>query len=101
LSRFQYQKKVYPATARPAAVWMHSKWHEDYYPIDNSRITEVGLETAFPNGLLIRACVALVNLAQISSSHSPLLPLPEAVEPSLQVNTTVILKAYPKTIKVM
>jgi hypothetical protein len=70
---------------------MHSKWHEDYYPIDNSRITEVGLETAFSNGLLIRACVALVNLAQISSSHSPLLPLPEAVEPSLQVNTTVIL----------
>ena len=87
-------KKVYRTTDVTRAVWLHSKWHEDCYPIDDSRIAEVGLETVFPNGLLIKAGVALVNLAQNSSSHGSLLPLLEAAEPSLHINTTVILSGY-------
>jgi hypothetical protein len=53
----------------------------------------VGWETAFSSGLLIRAGVALVNLAQNASSHRSLLPLPQTVEPFPYINTTVILNS--------
>jgi hypothetical protein len=38
----------------------------------------------------------LVTLAQNASSHGSLLPLPEAVKPSLHTNTTVILSPQQK-----